>query len=114
MTHQALKIAEKLNKNGINIGVIDLYTLPINGEPFVETVKLANKLVSLEEHFLPGGLGSSVLEVLNDNGVSIPVKRLGLSIKDGYCYRYGGREDVRNHYKLDEGNIEEEIKSFIG
>jgi len=114
MTHQALKIAEKLNKNGINIGVIDLYTLPINVEPFVETVKLANKLVSLEEHFLPGGLGSSVLEVLNDNCVSIPVKRLGLSIKDGYCYRYGGREDVRNHYKLDEGNIEEEIKSFIG
>jgi len=114
MTHQALKIAERLKESGINVGVIDLYTLPINEKPFVEAVKSANKLVSLEEHFLPGGLGSSILEVLNDNSVSIPVKRLGLSIRDGYCYRYGGREDVRNYYKLDESNIEERIKSFIG
>jgi len=114
MTHQALKIAERLKESGINIGVIDLYTLPINEKPFVETVKSANKLVSLEEHFLPGGLGSSILEELNDNSISIPVKRLGLSIKDGYCYRYGGREDIRNYYKLDESNIEEKIKGFIG
>lgn len=113
MTHQALKIAKKLKEKNVNIGVIDLHTLPINQKPFVKAVRSAKKLISLEEHFLPGGLGSSILEVLNDNKVSIPVKRLGLSIGDGYCYRYGGREDIRNYYKLDEDNIEKRILEFI-
>jgi transketolase len=53
----------------------------------------AKRIITLEEHFLPGGLGSAVCEILNDNGVSIPVKRLGLDINAGYkhCYKYGGR-----------------------
>ena len=113
MTHQALKIAKKLEKNEIHMGVIDLYTMPINEKPFVDSVKSVKKLVSLEEHFLPGGFGSAILEVLNDNNILIPLKRLGLGVKDGYCYRYGGREDIRSYYKLNEANIEKSILEYI-
>ena len=113
MTHQALKIAKKLEKNEIHMGVIDLYTIPINEKPFVNSVKSAKRLVTLEEHFLPGGFGSAILEVLNDNNILIPLKRLGLGVKDGYCYRYGGREDIRSYYKLNEANIEKRILEYI-
>lgn len=113
MTHQALKIAKKLEKNEIHMGVIDLYTMPINEKPFVDSVKSVKKLVSLEEHFLPGGFGSAILEVLNDNNILIPLKRLGLAVKDGYCYRYGGREDIRSYYKLNEANIEKRVLDYI-
>ena len=113
MTHQALKIAKKLEKNEIQMGVIDLYTIPINEKPFVNSVKSAKRLVTLEEHFLPGGFGSAILEVLNDNNILIPLKRLGLGVKDGYCYRYGGREDIRSYYKLNEANIEKRVLDYI-
>lgn len=113
MTHQALKIAKKLEKNEIHMGVIDLYTIPINEKPFVDSVKSVKKLISLEEHFLPGGFGSAIIEVLNDNNILIPLKRLGLSVKDGYCYRYGGREDIRSYYKLNEANIEKRVLEYI-
>lgn len=113
MTHTALDIANKLEKQKISIGVIDIYTLPINDSLFLEIVKGAKKLISLEEHFLPGGLGSAVCEVLNDNNLLIPVKRIGLPVNKGYCYKYGGREIIRNYYGVDKEAIKRKILDFI-
>ena len=113
MTHIALDIARKLQENKINVGVIDLYTLPINEGLFIKIVKGAKKIVSLEEHFLAGGLGSAICEVLNDNNILIPVKRIGLSHEKGYCYRYGGREIIRDYYGMSKENIQKIITDFL-
>ncbi len=111
MTHTALDIANKLENQ--KVGVIDVYTLPINESLFLETVKGVKKLISLEEHFLPGGLGSAVCEVLNDNNLLIPVKRIGLPVNKGYCYKYGGREVIRGYYGIDKDSVEIQIKDFL-
>lgn len=113
MTHLALDIARQLQTNKIDVGVIDLYTLPINESLFIEIIKRAKKIVSLEEHFLPGGLGSAICEVLNDNNHLIPVKRIGLPVETGYCYKYGGREVIRGYYGIDRKNIKKKIKDFL-
>lgn len=113
MTHTALDIANKLEEKKINVGVIDIYTLPINDSLFLEIIEGSKKLISLEEHFLPGGLGSVVCEVLNDNNFLIPVKRIGLPIDRGYCYKYGGRETIRSYYGLDRESIERQITTFL-
>jgi len=113
MTHTAMKIADKLKEKKINVGVIDIYTLPMNDGFFLEIVKGAKKIISLEEHFLPGGLGSAVCEVLNDNNLLIQVKRIGLSAEKGYCYKYGGRELIRGYYGIDEQSIERRAIEFL-
>jgi transketolase len=113
MTHAALNIASKLEEKKINVGVIDIYTIPINDILFLEIVNGLKKLISLEEHFLPGGLGSAVVEVLNDYNMPIPVKRIGLSVDKGYCYEYGGREVIRTYYGVDKDSIEEKITDFL-
>jgi transketolase len=112
--HTALTVAEKLEKKKISLGVIDVYAFPINTKLFLKAVKGAKALISLEEHFLPGGLGSAVAEVLADNGVATPLKRLGLPVEKGYCYKYGGRENLRKYYGMDKESIERNIVAFLG
>ncbi|OHB68245.1 MAG: hypothetical protein A2W17_05735 [Planctomycetes bacterium RBG_16_41_13] len=113
MVHTALEIAHRLEKKKMNIGVIDVYKIPINTDTFIKKIRKSKKLISLEEHFLPGGLGSAVCEILNDHNIFIPVKRLGLPVEKHYCYKYGGREVIREYYGIDKRSIEKEIINFI-
>lgn len=73
------------------------------------------RIITLEEHVLPGGLGSAVLELLSDAELLIPVKRFGIDyIKtDGYCYQYGGREEIQKVYGLDKESILREVKAWL-
>ena len=113
MVQVALDAADKLAKKKIKVGVIDLFSLPINEKHLLSAVKGVKKIVTLEEHFLPGGLGSAVCEVLCDNSVSVPVKRIGISTEQGYCYKYGGREVIREHLQIDSGSVQKKVEKFI-
>jgi len=113
MTHAAVALAKALEEKKISVGVIDVYTFPIREEAFLEKVRSAKRLVTLEENFLPGGLGSAVCEVLNDHRLPVPVKRLGLPTRKGYCYVYGGREAIWEYYGIDRGTVEKEVVGFL-
>lgn len=99
--HLVREFAEGMKKSGVNVGVIDVYEFPIQSCEFIHTIKDAKCLMTIEEHFLPGGLGSAVCEVLNDSGILIPVQRVGLNPKRGYYFKYGGRDIIRSDYGLD-------------
>lgn len=111
MTHTALQVAEHLATEGIEVGVIDLYTLPINEKLLLESISGVKQLITLEEHFLPGGLGSAVCEVLIDHGVMLPVKRLGLPLEKQYCYEYGGRDVIREYYGLSDDAVLQAVRN---
>lgn len=113
MTHTALEISSTLEKSALNIGVIDLYTTPVQEPILIESLKNAKKLITLEENFLPGGLGSYLSEVLIDNSISKPIKRFGLSHEKAYCYRYGGINDIRAYYGIDNKSLLSEIKKYL-
>jgi transketolase len=112
MTHAALETAEALGKKGISVGVIDLYRLPVNAAGLLAALKGAKKVATLEEHFLPGGMGSAVAEVMADAGVAVPLKRLGLPTEKGYCYTYGGRDALHRHYGIGSEQILSALESF--
>ena len=111
MVRKSLKIAERLENNGINLAVIDMHTIPCQESLFIEAIKGYSRLVTIEEHFLPGGMGSYVLEILSDNSLHIDVKRFGLT--EGWCYRYGGREDNHEYHGLHEENLIIEIEKYM-
>ena len=64
--HEAVKACDMLTQDGINVRLIDLYSVkPVD----VATLKFAlaatnNKLVVAEDHWPEGGIGSAVLEAL--------------------------------------------------
>jgi len=112
MVHVVREVIESLDAD--DVGLIDLHTLPINVPAFLKQIEGARGLLTVEEHFLPGGLGSAVLEVLCDHGLSMPVRRIGIDIALGYthCYKYGGRDVIRSHYGIDSQNIAAAITTW--
>jgi len=113
MTHTALSIADSLAKKGIHVGVMDLYNMPIKEQKFLDKIRLFSQIITIEEHFLAGGLGSAVLEVLNNSGVNIPVHRMGITMDKGYCYQYGGREAIRRYYGIDKASLLKKITGLV-
>jgi len=112
MVHKALEIADILKKEDIKVSVVDLYRLkPVNKEKLMKYVKQSDKIVTLEEHLIDGGIGSIVAEVFVDNQINIPLKRI--AIPDKYCYTYGGREAIRRRINLDTNSVVKTILNFV-
>ena len=109
MVHRALEVSNELRNQSVEVGVIDLYRLPINEKLFLEAVDGVKRIITLEEHTIPGGMGSTVAEVLTDNNKFIPLKRLGLDCRKGYYYKYGGRKNIQSLYGLDKESLVKKV-----
>jgi len=82
ITINALRAAEKLNDNKISTEFIDLHSLwPISPGIFNNFSKY-KLVVTIEEHFNQGGLGSIVKEVMQDSGFKN--KLLNINVGDKY------------------------------
>ena len=113
MVHKALEVAEILEKHSIKVAVVDLYRLkPINVKTLLKFIEQSEKIVTLEENLINGGIGSIIAEVLVDNNVTIPLKRI--AIPDKYCYTYGGRECIRKTIGLDTNGVVKTILKLFG
>ena len=54
---EAIKAKEELEKEGINVRVIDIHTIkPIDEELVIKCAKETKKLISIEDHNVVGGL----------------------------------------------------------
>lgn len=75
----ALKAAELLAVEGLDIQVIDMPTLkPIDKEAILEAAETTGKIITLEDHNIYGGLGSAVAEVLAEADIPCKFRRLGI------------------------------------
>jgi 1-deoxy-D-xylulose-5-phosphate synthase len=54
------------------------FVKPLDDKLLLELADTHGRFITLEEHSLPGGFGSAVVEFLNDRGLQIPVERLGV------------------------------------
>ena len=84
MVFYSLKAAEILEEKGITVRVIDVHTIkPIDAEMIYKCFN-SNLLVSIEEHSIIGGLGSSISEVIAEMSNYPPLLRLG--VKDTFSH----------------------------
>lgn len=104
---EALKAKEKLEKENINIRVVDVHTIkPIDREMIIKCAKETKKLINIEDHSVIGGLGTAVCEVLSEE-YPTKVVRMGMQDKFG---KSGKAEQLLKYFKLDSEAIIEEIK----
>lgn len=68
----------------------------------------AKYIVTIEENFRTGGLGSIVLEVLNDAGLSTRVKRFGFPCG---LIEHGTRDYINEKYGLDRASVVAGVKA---
>ena len=124
--YQSMLVAELLQKQGINAQVLDVVRLkPFPTEEMIRLVSGYTSggmkpIVTFEEHFLAGGLGSIVLEILNDNQPSLmncrdrymnPILRIGQG--DRFVFDLGGREEIWRIYGLDPVSVATKIEKWL-
>jgi pyruvate dehydrogenase E1 component beta subunit len=64
MVAKALDVAERLDKDGISVELVDPRTLaPLDKETIIESVKKTGRLVIVEEGCLTGGFGAEVAAI---------------------------------------------------
>ncbi len=70
---EALKAYDELYKSGVTVRIIDLYSIaPIDVDTLQQAAKATNNLVlTVEDHYLHGGLGDAVLSALSTEGVCL-------------------------------------------
>jgi transketolase len=103
MVHEALKARELLHNEGTDIGVVDVFRIkPLNVEGLVNALQQYRHIVSVEEHLLSGGLGSTLSEMITDNNLPQKLRRLGVNDKHVYLY---GRENIQRNLGIDSGSI---------
>jgi len=98
-TLKILQLADEWHKKGISVGVIDMYSLPIDVHGFMSTIG-DNPLLIIEEHILAGGIGSMALEILRSHGKTNVVRRMGIDFDLGYPQTSGSREYYLDLYGL--------------
>ena len=110
MVIEALKAAEKLEKDGISTAVIDMFTLnPIDRELIKEYAERTGKIVTCENHSIHNGLGSAVSEVVAESG-NARVKRIGIQQRYG---QVGTLDFLMEEYGLTAEHIYRKAKEFF-
>lgn len=112
-TKKIVDMISVLECDGISVKLIDVYSFPFDYKKMLTEISNTEKIITVEEHVLNGGLGGSVLELLADNGISnIKVKRLGIDIKNGYPNVFAGRDYMERLYGLDKDSVKKTIIEF--
>lgn len=94
---EAIKAKEELEKQGILVRVIDMHTIkPIDQEMIIKCAKETEKIITIEDHNVMGGLGSSVCEVLAE---SYPCKVVRMGIKDTFG-KSGKAEELMKYFNI--------------
>ena len=105
---EAIKAKEELEKQGINIRVVDVHTIkPIDKEMIVKCAKETKKLISIEDHSIINGLGTAIADVLTEE---YPCKLIKLGVKDEFG-RSGKATELLEHYGLTAKHIVEAVQN---
>ena len=106
----ALQAAEELKEEGINVSVVDMFTIkPLDTEMIETVAKECGCILTLEEHSIYGGLGGAVAEVAAQTEM-VPLDICGIPDED---VPNGTDQEVFKYYKMDVQGIKDRVKILI-
>lgn len=113
MVQSAVQAADKLKEQGIDAGVVNMrFAKPLDKELLIEHAKRYGKIVTLEEGVLAGGVGSEVLEILDDAGLLQRCAVLRLGIPDEFV-THGDKKLLFRDLGLDTDAIVQKAAAFV-
>ena len=109
--HEALEAAGSLEADGIAARVVDCYTIkPINAESLRAAAAQTGLLVTIEDHWIEGGLGDAVLAALADGGdLSGRVVKVAVTQMPGS----GTPEELRDWAGISASAIADRVRSLL-
>ena len=106
---EILKAYDDLQKSGISVRVIDLYSIvPIDVATLKQAAQATNHAVlTVEDHYIHGGLGDAVLSALSTEGVRL--HKMGIR----EIAHSGKPDQLLDHYGLSARAIVEKVKQLV-
>lgn len=103
LVYEALQAAEQLTARGIQAAVVNMrFVKPLDEQLLLDIAARCRRVVTVEENILAGGFGSSVLEVLAREKLTVEVTSLGI----GDTFVEHGKQDLlRAKYGLSADRI---------
>jgi len=109
--HRAYDAAMLLQEEGIHARLINIHTIrPLDRELILKAAEETGRVVTVEEHYVVGGLGSAVAELL---AVEHPVPMRIIGIPHGYAEN-GPYEELLEMYGMLPEQIAATVKRFLG
>ena len=107
---EALKAADELREQGINVRVLDCYCInPIDRKTLIKCVRETKKqiLITVEDHFAHGGMGDFAAAAISD--ISIRVEKMAVS----QISESGSKDQLLNKAGIDASHIITRVKELI-
>lgn len=109
---RAVMACHLLAEEAIAAGAISLHSLrPLDTERILEAAQRSSALITVEEHSVFGGLGSTVAALLMQAGVSRPFRII--AIPDEYTVT-GSQEEIFAHYGITPGGLANTARELLG
>lgn len=110
-TAYSIKACRLLEEKGIQADLIGLPTVwPLDRELIISSAQKTGRVITVEEHYIKGGLGTMVVELLSSCNIPVRIKNHG--IPHEYASN-GPYEELMAYYRLDEKGIAEAVEDFI-
>jgi len=110
LSYAALAAARSLAESGVESIVLHVATVkPLDTEAVLSAARRAGSVVTVEEHQIAGGFGSTIAEFLAEHH-PVPVRRLGMRDEFGQS---GTPNELLAHYGLDAFHIEEVVRDIL-
>lgn len=108
--YEALEAAARLEKEGIHVRVLDLFSIkPLDEQEVIAAAQETGAIVTAENHNVIGGLGSAVAELLSEH-FPVPMERVGIRDRFG---QVGPMEWLMKEYALTADTIADKVKQVI-
>jgi transketolase len=109
MVSEALIAANRLNRNDLDVGVLDVSCIkPLDIEMVYQAAFSTGLIITAEEHSIIGGLGDAVSSFLSEY-YPTPVAKIG--VQDQFCTSV--QFDGRKYYGLKSDNIVAVVQNVI-
>ena len=108
---QAIAAHDLLRKEGVTARVLNMHTIkPIDREAIEAAAGEIGRIVTVEEHFVDGGLGGAVAEVLAELGTG---RLLRLGLRDEFVMEVAAYPDILELVGLDAASIAAATRSLV-
>lgn len=113
MVCSAQSAAEQLQQEGLDVSVVNArFAKPLDKDLILSLVNTGNKLVVLEENAQLGGIGSQILQILEQNKCLAHNCLLSLAIPDRFV-THGDKVFLHKELGLDVPSIVKKVRDFI-
>jgi 1-deoxy-D-xylulose-5-phosphate synthase len=105
----ALEAVEDLRARGVDAGLVNLrYLKPLPEDPLLDVLRGAERVVTLEEGVLEGGVGAALTALAADHGLRAEWLRIGLPCA---FVEPGSNAELARLYRLDGPGVLERIRA---